>query len=88
MHIITSFSHCGRVWLKSVKKVARIRCCFEGKAMDEESIWPKLQPLPADIRKVIFGDTTIFIPAGDDGGNRRVAHSQQKNIEHFSRNSA
>jgi len=55
--------------------------------MDEESIWPKLQPLPAEIRQIIFGDTTIFIPDGD-GGNRLVAHSPQNNIEHFSRNSA
>ena len=54
--------------------------------MDEDSIWPKLQPLPADIRQIIFGDTTIFISDGD--GNRLVAHSPQNNIEHFSRNSA
>eukprot|EP01035_Chromulina_nebulosa_P025564 gene25564-33370_t len=79
-------SYCGRVWLKSVKKVARVRCCFNGKAMDEESIWPKLQPLPNNIRQVIFGDTTIFI--SDGNGNRLVAHSPKNNIEHFSRNSA
>ncbi len=54
--------------------------------MAEESIWPKLQPLPNNIRQVIFGDTTIFI--SDKDGNRLVAHSPQNSIEHFNRNSA
>ena len=54
--------------------------------MDEESVWPKLQPLPTEICQVIFGDTTLFI--SDEAGNRLVAHSPQNNIEHFSRNSA
>eukprot|EP01035_Chromulina_nebulosa_P037257 gene37257-50284_t len=79
-------SHCGRVWLKSVKKDARVRCCYDGKAMDEQNIWPKLQPLPNNIRQIIFGESTIFI--SDEDGNRQVAHSPLNNIEHFSRNSA
>ena len=54
--------------------------------MDEESIWPKLHPLPTEICQVIFGDTTVYIR--DKSGNRLVAHSPQNNIEHFSRNSA
>ena len=55
--------------------------------MDEESIWPKLQPLPNEVRQTLFGDSTINLH-DVAGNNRLVAHSQQNNIDHFSRNSA
>ena len=54
--------------------------------MDEQNIWPKLQPLPNNICQIIFRESTIFI--SDEDGNRQVAHSPLNNIEHFSRNSA
>jgi len=87
VYFINYDRYCNRVWLKSVVKGARFRCCFLGKACDIGSLWPKLNPLKTEIIQMIFGPHCFefFKP---DSSSIYLAHSNENNIAHFSRNSA
>jgi hypothetical protein len=79
-------SHCNRVWLKRTSKGARAKCCFNGKAKNELSCWPKLSPIDTRIIDVIFGGSNVaFINAN---GETDFTHNLNNNIAHMSRNSA
>jgi len=75
------------VWLKSVVKGARFRCCFLGKACDKDTLWPKLNPLKTEIIHLIFG-SHCFEFRKPNSFSVHLAHSVENNIAHFSRNSA
>ena len=79
--------YCNRVWLKSVEKRARFRCCFLGKACDIDTLWPKLNPLQTEVIQMLLGKHCIEVK---DPVSKliNVAHSTENNIAHFSRNSA
>ena len=81
----TLISYCNRIWLKSVEKKSRFRCCFNGRAIEDE-IWPKLNPLSNQIKREIFGEGAIQFVTPT--GAIDTTHCPRNNIAHISRNSA
>jgi len=70
-----------------VVKAARFRCCFKGRALDESSLWPKLNPLNEKMLTMIYGKmgAISFINRNNEVDSTHYPHNK---IAHLSANSA